>query len=145
MAKWQVIPVSPALLLLKDAPVDLKDKPDGLRAAVNEHFASHGAEWELRVQLCTDLEAMPIEDASVPWPEDKSPFVTVARIVVPPQIAWNDQRSVEMDDGLSFSPWHGLAAHRPLGSINRVRRAAYSASAGTRSARGRCPIHEPSV
>jgi hypothetical protein len=145
MAKWQVRPVSAALLLLKDAPVDLDDKPDGLRAAVNEHFQSHGAEWELRAQLCTDLEAMPIEDASVPWPEDQSPFVAIARIVVPPQIAWNEERSVAMDDGLAFSPWHGLAAHRPLGSINRVRRAAYSASAGSRSARGRCPIHEPSV
>jgi hypothetical protein len=97
------------------------------------------------VQLCTDLETMPIEDASVRWPEEQSPFVTVARIVVPPQIAWNDERSIEMDDGLAFSPWHGLAAHRPLGSINRVRRAAYSASAGARSGRGRCPIHEPSV
>jgi hypothetical protein len=115
------------------------------RDMVVDFFATNSAEYEVKVQLCTDLVAMPIEDASVAWPEDKSPFVTVARIVVQPQVAWSDQRSVEMDDGLSFSPWHGLAAHRPLGSINRARRAAYSSSAGTRSGRGRCPIHEPSV
>jgi len=143
MAKWQIAPVTPELQALKDAKVDLADRPDGLRAALNAHFAVHGGEWELRVQLCTDIEAMPIEDATVAWPEDKSPFVPVARISVPPQPAWSDARSAEMDDGLAFSPWHGLAAHRPLGSINRVRRAAYEGSAGARSARGRCPVIEP--
>ncbi len=143
MAKWSVAPVAPELRALKDAPVDLDDRPDGLRDAVNAHIAAHGAEWELRVQLCTDLETMPIEDASVEWPEAQSPFIAVARITVPPQPAWDAGRSAEMDEGLAFSPWHGLAAHRPLGSINRVRRAAYEGSAGARSARGRCPVHEP--
>lgn len=143
MAKWSVAPVSPALIALKDAPVDLSGGPDGLRQAVNDYFATQGAEWELRVQLCTNLDAMPIEDASVQWPEDESPFVTVARIVVLPQVAWDEARSVAVDDGFAFSPWHGLAAHRPLGSINRVRRQAYKASADARSPRGRCPVHEP--
>lgn len=143
MAKWQIAPVAPALQALKDARVDLDDKPDGLREALNSHFATQGGEWELRVQLCTDLEAMPIEDSSVAWPEAQSPFVPVARITVAAQPAWNDARSAEMDDGLAFAPWHGLAAHRPLGSINRVRRSAYAGSSGARSARGRCPVHEP--
>ena len=143
MAKWQVVPVSPTLLSLKDHLVDLTDKPDGLRGAVMDYFAVLGAEWDLRVQLCTDLSTMPIEDATVRWPEEESPFVTVARITVPPQLAWSDELSAEMDDGLSFSPWHGLAAHRPLGSINRVRKLAYAGSANARSPRGRCPIAEP--
>ena len=86
---------------------------------------------------------MPIEDASVEWPIDQSPFVTVARLIVPPQEAWSEERSALMDDGLAYSPWHGLAAHRPLGSINRARLSAYKGSADTRSARGRCPTAEP--
>jgi hypothetical protein len=143
MAKWSIAPVSDGLLALKDAPVDLNGQPDGLRAAVVSHFARHGGEWALRVQLCTRLDAMPIEDASVAWPESESPFVTVARLTVDPQSAWDDARSIAMDDGLAFSPWHGLAAHRPLGSINRVRRLAYATSAAARSPRGRCPVHEP--
>jgi hypothetical protein len=143
MAKFSIAPVTPTLRVLKDAPVDLSGKPDGLRAAVNDYFSAQGGEWELRVQLCTSLEKMPIEDASVPWPEDESPFVPVARITAGPQVAWDEARSVAMDDGLSFSPWHGLAAHRPLGSVNRVRKAAYLSSASARSPRGRCPIHEP--
>jgi hypothetical protein len=143
IAKWSVAPVTPALLALKDAPVDLADKPDGLREAMAAFFATQGAEWALRVQLCTDIEKMPVEDAAVVWPEEDSPFVVVARIVVAPQTAWSPALAAELDDGLAFSPWHGLAAHRPLGSINRVRRMAYQRSADARSARGRCPVHEP--
>ncbi len=145
MAKFSIAPISPDLVALKDAPVDLDDKPDGLRAAVVEHFASRGGEWEFRVQLCTDLEKMPIEDATVEWPEDLSPYVAVARLSVAPQPAWSDALSAEMDDGLSFSPWRGLAAHRPIGSVNRARRYAYPASADARSPRGRCPVHEPTA
>jgi hypothetical protein len=143
MGKWCVAPVSPELLALKDAAVVLDGRPDGLRQAVVDHFEHHAGEWELRVQLCTDIERMPIEDATVPWPEALSPFVPVARISVPAQRAWSEALSAAMDDGLSFSPWHGLAAHRPLGSINRARRLAYERSAAARSPRGRCPVMEP--
>lgn len=142
IAKWSMVPVAPGMAALKHAPVDLDGKPNGLRDAINHHFAEHSGEWELRVQLCTDLEKMPIEDASVVWSEDESPFVPVARITVLAQTAWSEERSIEIDEGLSFSPWHCLAAHRPLGAINRARRVAYPASVATRSPRGRCPVHE---
>ncbi len=32
------------------------------------------------MQLCTDLDAMPVEDASVVRPEDKSPHVAVSAL-----------------------------------------------------------------
>ena len=107
------------------------------------YFASQDAEWEFRVQLCTDLDAMPVEDPSVPWPEEASPFVTVARLRVPAQPSWDEARSRAVDLGMSFSPWHGLAAHRPLGSINRARRPAYEMSSEFRAAHSGCPMHEP--
>ena len=44
---------------------------------------------------------------------------------------------------MAFSPWHGVAAHRPLGSIMRVRKVVYEGSAKFRSERNGCPIHEP--
>ena len=143
MGKWAIVPVSPQLLALKEQPVDLSGKPDGLRAAVVDHFAQHGAQWDLCVQLCTDIESMPIEDASVRWPEDKSAFIPVARLSVEPQNAWPVGGPTSFDETLSFSPWNGLAAHRPLGSVNRVRQVAYPSSADARSARSRCPIREP--
>lgn len=144
IAKFSLAPVSPALKALTDAPVSLAGRPNGLRQAVIDFFRDHGGEWELRVQLRTNPVTMPIEDASVPWPEDQSPYVAVALVTVPPQPAWNEARARQVDDGLSFSPWHGLAAHRPIGSVNRVRREAYAASAGFRAKRNRCPMHEPS-
>jgi hypothetical protein len=143
MAKWCLAPVSPELQALKDAPVDLHDRPDGLRDAVREHFATLGGQWELRVQLCTNLDDMPIEDATVEWPQALSPFVAVGRITVPPQPAWEAGRATRLDEELSFDPWNGLAAHRPLGSINRARRPAYPASAAARTSRMRCPVATP--
>jgi hypothetical protein len=142
-AKLSLVPVSPELKALTDQNVDLKDKPNGLREAINDHFAKHGGTWELRVQLATDIEKMPIEDASVVWPEDLSPYVTVARIKVQPQSAWSDARAAVVDDQMSFSPWHGLAAHRPLGGIMRSRKPAYEMSSEFRARHNGCPMQEP--
>jgi hypothetical protein len=98
---------------------------------------------EMRVQLCTDLETMPVEDATKAWPEDKSPYLTVARLVAKPQNSWSDERYGAIDTAMSFSPWHGLAAHRPLGGIMRVRREIYQRSVAFRGSRNGCPIAEP--
>lgn len=143
MAKYSVAPVSQALRALTDQPIELKGHEDALREAVMAHFAREGGEWELRAQLCTDLETMPIEDASVEWPEDQSPYVPVARLIVRPQLAWSQERSRRVDDGMSFDPWHCLAAHRPLGSVMRVRRAAYRMSRELRARRNDIEIREP--
>jgi hypothetical protein len=143
VVKVALAPVAPQLVALTKTHVNLKGKPNGLRDACSAFFAANGGEWELRVQFCTDLKAMPIEDASKVWPEDKSPYVAVARINVPPQISWSEERSAAVDDGLSFSPWHGLAAHRPLGSIMRVRKTAYEAAARFRATKNGRPITEP--
>lgn len=143
MAKVCVTPISASLLALVRAPLDLSGKPNGLRDAVVDFFRVHSAEWELRVQLCTDVHAMPVEDASIEWPEARSPYVAVARIAAPPQPAWNEKRVAAVDDGMSFSPWHALAAHRPLGAVMRVRRAVYHAAAQLRAQRNGRTLTEP--
>ena len=76
---------------------------------------------------------MPVEDASVEWPEEESPYRPVARLSFPAQEAYSPERRVYFDDGLAFSPAHGLAAHRPLGSIMRARLKAYRPSARWRA------------
>ena len=143
VAKFSLAPVAGGLRYLKDQPVDLAGKPNGLRGALIDYFKQNGGEWELRVQLRTNAHSMPVEDASVPWPEDESPYVAVARVTVPPQPAWSEARARQADDGLSFSPWHGIVDHQPLGSINRARKEAYALSAGFRAEHNRCPISEP--
>ncbi|TBN55374.1 catalase [Hansschlegelia quercus] len=143
VAKFSVAPSSPGLKALEGKSIKLDGRADAHREEINAFFAGSGGEWELRVQLLTNPETMPVEDASVIWPEDESPFVTVARIVAPRQDGWSEAKAAAVDDGLSFSPWHGLAAHRPLGSINRVRKENYESSVAFRSQHNGCPIHEP--
>lgn len=143
MAKLSLAPMSAGLLALKDKKLDMDDKPDAIRDAVIDHFLREGGVWEMRVQLCTNLDTMPIEDASVEWPQDESPYVTVARLTVSPQHAWSPARVTAVNDGMSFSPWHALAAHRPIGSVMRVRKAVYEMAARFRTAHNATPVTEP--
>jgi hypothetical protein len=140
IAKIGVFPVSSELVSLTDASLDLNHDPNALRAAVRTFFSAHGGGWEVRVQLCTGLEDMPVEDASVPWPEDKSPYVTVATIEAPVQDAFARTSYGKIDTAMSFSPWHGLVAHQPLGSIMRARKTAYAESARFRLSKNGCPF-----
>lgn len=141
VAKLSLVPVSAGLLALKDMALPLTERDDGLREAVLDFFRANSADWELRAQLCTDLESMPIEDASVEWPEERSPYVTVARLSAPVQLTWDEATSPNADKRLAFSPWHGIEAHRPLGSVMRARKATYEASAAFRLAKNGCPFH----
>lgn len=143
VAKLSVAPASPEMTALAGSPIEVRGRPNALRGLAIDFFRRHGAEWEVRVQLRTDPDTMPIEDASVEWPQDESPYLPVARITVPPQPAWSEARARQVDDGLSFNPWQGLAAHQPLGSINRARKTAYARTAAFRSERGGCPLHHP--
>jgi|GEM_PF-152949 len=141
IAKLAVAPVSPELTNLTGAPLNVNGKPNGLREAVVDFFSESRGEWEVRVLLCTDLEMMPVEDASAIWPEDQSPYAAVARINVQPQSAWSETRVTNIDDGLSFSPWHGLAAH-PAAGLDYARaqtrgREFDAVSAGIQPARNR--------
>ena len=143
VAKIAAFPASPDLLALVDQTVDTGKDPDAFRAAVVEYLRTRDAEFELRVQLCTDLERMPVEDASAAWPEDESPYVPVARLLLPMQNAHSPARRAYFDDVLSFRPGHGLAAHRPLGSLMRARLATYPALSAFRHGRNGVAEREP--
>lgn len=143
VAKFSLAPVSPTLTELTGSKVAMIGRPDALREVCGEVFIENPTEWSLRVQLCVDAEKMPIEDPSVVWDEELSPFVEVARLRVEPQPSWEHGKAEGIEDSLSFSPWHCLSAHRPLGVMNRVRREAYEMSAGFRGDFNKCPMHEP--
>jgi hypothetical protein len=69
--------------------------------------------------------------------------VPVAQLIVGPQDSWETPRVEKANDALAFSPWHGLAAHQPLGAIMRARKPVYAASADFRLPLNGCPMHEP--
>ena len=85
----------------------------------------------------------PVERADKPWPEDTSPWQTVARIMVAAQDSYSDARQLFVDEQLSFSPWHALAAHRPLGGIMRSRLKAYEEAKKYRGQRNARKVVEP--
>jgi hypothetical protein len=86
------------------------------------------ARFDFFVQLQTDREKMPIDDATVIW---DSPFQKVAEIVIPSQTFDTPERDA-IGESLSFNPWRALAEHAPLGPLNRARLAAYRSSAKLR-------------
>lgn len=145
IAKFQIVPVSPALTELVGDTIDASGRPDAIRAAVREVMIEQGGTWELRVQLSTDLDAMPVEDPTKPWDEKQSPYRTVATLTVPPQLSWVNGESEATEDALAYNIWHGLAAHRPLGNVNRARRDTYVFSADYRGKFNGCPMHEPAA
>jgi len=143
IAKIGIFPVSPELTALTKLPLTNNGEPNMLRNVVVDFFLQNSATWEVRVQLCTNLETMPVEDASVAWPEDESPYLTVATLTAAAQDPWTIEKIVAIDEGLSFTPWHALAAHRPLGAVNRARKSAYAMSAKFRAEHQGRPITEP--
>ena len=143
IAKVALFPVSPGLTRLTGDTVDITARPDALREVVRDELIEHGGTWEFRVQLNTDLEKMPIEDASAVWDEKESPFVTVATLEIAPQLSWEQGVTDHTDDALSYSIWHGITAHQPLGGVNRARNETYKQSANFRSKFNGCPMHEP--
>lgn len=68
-----------------------------------------------------------IENASSRWDDE---FVSVAKITIPrPQPEVDSEKNKAHCEKLAFTPWHSLVEHQPIGSINRLRKSVYQASA----------------
>lgn len=145
VAKVGFYPTGQTCAALGELEVDNGDDPIAFRNAMVDHFAQAGAAFELRVQLAIDPESTPIEDAAVEWPEDASPYRTVAMLEIPPQTAWSEARDAFFTP-LSFRPAHSLAAHRPLGQIMRARLFVYERLVAFRRSRnGEQPAEPRSI
>ena len=127
VAKLGASPASDAQGALREWRLDPHQDEDGFRHAAVDFFRSHDAVFELKAQLWADADRQPIEDASVAWPEDVSPYRTVATIRLPRQDAYSADRVRYFDETMTFRPAHSLAAHRPLGSVMRARLQVYKA------------------
>lgn len=97
--------------------------PDFLRQALRETLTTGSACMEFLVQPRSSND-MSVEDSQTEWPEEKAPFRKVATITIPAQIFDTPEQN-ESCDNLSFTPWHALPEHRPLGAVNRMRKAIY--------------------
>ena len=142
VAKVRFAPVRAFADAVEHREVDLMSDADAYRRALEVELEQRPFEFDLQVQLCTDLEQMPVQDVTVEWLEALSPFVTVAKVRVPPQdISGPD--NLERMDALSFAPWRVTAEHAPLGEIQRVRKEVYRRSSITRHRLNRQERREP--
>ncbi len=115
-----------------------------LHEAMVEHLAQQPASFDFLVQLQTDPVKMPIEDPTIAWDEALSPYRKVATLTISPQ-SFDSVEQMQFCENLTYTPWHALPEHRPLGGINRVRRGVYESLAKLRHTLNEVPQEEPTV
>jgi hypothetical protein len=124
VAKIRIAPVPEFASRVARGALDLASAPEVFRPALVAELRERPFEFDIQVQLCADIDRMPVEDVTVEWPEQLSPFVTVAKVRIPQQEISGDD-NLEKMDALSFTPWRVTAEHSPLGNIMRARKEVY--------------------
>ena len=100
---------------------------DVLTETINRNEALH---FDFMLQVRTEGDDLGIENASSLWNEARYPFISVAKITIPaPQPEVDSEENRAHCEKLAFTPWHSLVEHQPIGSINRLRKSVYQASA----------------
>ncbi len=117
--------------------------PDYLAADCASRLAQREYRFRFMVQPRTNPETMPLDAATVEWPESESPFVQIATLVVPRQDVWARGQS-EYGQSLAFNIFRVPPEQAPVpeSSIAAARRAVYSASADTRHQANGQPIED---
>jgi catalase len=121
------------------ADVDRSD-PNFLRKEMVKRLSSGTACFDFMVQLQVPGKDMPVEDTTVEWSEKESPFLAVGRLDIPTQ---QFEANNNLCEGLSFNPWHSLPAHKPIGVMNRIRKAVYLGVSRYRRQMNGVPLCEP--
>jgi catalase len=114
--------------------------PNFLRKEMVKRLATGSACFDFMVQLQVPGKNMPVEDTTVEWSTGDSPFIPVARLDIPSQ---QFEGNNDLGEGLSFNPWHSLPEHRPIGVMNRIRKAVYLEVSRYRRQMNGIPLCEP--
>jgi hypothetical protein len=117
--QYSLKPLSPARSRIPAHPSE-----NYLREAMVKTLDQGDWSFDFMVQVQTDPHRMPIEDATVKWPERLSPYVPVAQVRLPAQ-RFDSDAQLAFADVLRYNPWHSLPEHKPLGNSNRARRRMY--------------------
>jgi catalase len=99
-----------------------RSHPNFLREEMVKRLSNGSACFDFLVQLQVPGKNMPVEDTTVEWSEKDSPFLPVARLDIPSQ---QFEANNDVCEGLAFNPWHSLPEHKPIGVMNRIRKAVY--------------------
>ena len=120
------------------------DDPDYLRTDLARRLREREHSFVLSVQVRTDPESMPLDRATVAWPEEVSPYVPVARLVLPRQDV-ETRGQCDYGQGLSFNIWRVPKKNAPVAesSIAAVRKQVYAAGADLRHTANGQPLDRP--
>jgi hypothetical protein len=113
-----------------------------LRENMAARLSQEDVEMDFLIQLQTDAHRMPIENASVRWPEKLSPYVPAALLRITKQ-RFDSPAQLAFAHQLSFNPWHALPEHRPLGNQNRARYRIYQELSRLRQSMNQTAHREP--
>ncbi|MER5408767.1 hypothetical protein [Streptomyces sp. NPDC002769] len=142
IAKVRITPAPDCAAAVVRRTIDPTSAQEVFRPALQAELQERPYAFDIQVQLCTDLERMPVEDTTVEWPEQLSPPVTVAKLRLPQQDISGPENLAKMDS-LSFTPWRVTAEHAPLGNIMRARKEVYRQSSIQRHKLNQQPRTEP--
>ncbi|QRQ12306.1 catalase family protein [Acinetobacter pittii] len=106
-------------------PNNLPKNPshDFLREALKKTLQSTDACMEFLIQPRTSNQML-VEDSMTEWNEKAALFYQVATIHIPKQ-DFDTPEQNKFCENLSFTPWHALPEHKPLGAVNRMRKVIY--------------------
>ena len=113
-----------------------------LQLAMASTLDSGEACFNFYLQTFKSFETTPIEQSTVEWKEADAPPVLVAKITVPAQ-KFNSPAQMAFCENLSYTPWHALPEHKPLGAVNRARRVVYTVVSKLRHELNSAPRAEP--
>ena len=114
--------------------------PNFLGDTLRARLSSGSACFELLVQ--ERKPGMPLDDATVEWSETASPFRHVGKVEIPAQKIDAPGRA-QTCESLTFNPWNAPDEQRPLGGINRVRKAVYDEISRYRTQRNNVSPADP--
>jgi len=137
--KWEAMPCVPP-------PPQVVDKkhPNYLHDAMKKTLATEDVCYDFYALRRSVPENMPIEDATVAWPRKQTERVRLARIHIPKQ-RFDTKVRHEACENYSFTPWHALPEHKPLGAVNRARYSVYELISRFRNHENGVPHVEPTA
>lgn len=114
---------------------------DFLREALKNTLQQTDACMEFLIQPRTSSKML-VEDSMTEWDEKAAPFYQVATIHIPKQ-NFDTLEQNKFCENLSFTPWHALPEHKPLGAVNRMRKVIYKNISRIRHDMNSAPRQEP--
>lgn len=132
--------------VLSSGSASISDKqkklPNYLHDDLRRQLLSKEISFEFCIQRRTHPDTMPLDEATARWEESVSKPVPVATlrlflqdIDAPGQAMYGEN--------LSYTPWHALPEHQPVGSLSDARKVVYQASAKLRHERNGVSYVEP--